>query len=98
MIMVSANLLCHRRAPDGGTIYFVSERDGFRCIWAQPLDSVTKQLAGSPVAIYHSHNARRSLLNVPTSVFSIAVANDKVVFDMGESTGNIWAADLYGPR
>jgi eukaryotic-like serine/threonine-protein kinase len=81
-----------RWSPDGKAIYFISERDGFRCIWSQALDSATKHPVGAPAAVYHSHSARRSLLNVSLAVLSIAVANDKIVFNMGERTGNIWMA------
>jgi Tol biopolymer transport system component len=86
-----------RWSPDGRTIYFISERDGFRCIWSQSLDPATKRPVGSPVALYHSHTARRSLLNVSIAVLSIAVAHDKIVFNMGERTGNIWMATLERP-
>jgi Tol biopolymer transport system component len=87
-----------RWSPDGRAIYFISERDGFRCIWSQSLDFVTKRPNGSPVGVFHSHSARRSLLNVRLGVLSIAVASDKVVFNMGERTGNIWMATLEGSR
>jgi Tol biopolymer transport system component len=34
-------------SPDGNLLYMVSERDGFRCIWAQRLHPATKRpLAG----------------------------------------------------
>ena len=34
-------------APDGNTIYFLSNRDEFACIWAQPLDPDTKKPKGN---------------------------------------------------
>src|SRR6185295_14946032 len=33
-------------SPDGKLLYFLSERDGFRCFWAQPVDPATKHPAG----------------------------------------------------
>src|SRR5262249_31258886 len=50
-------------APDGRQVFFLSERDGFRCIWAQKLDVASKRPVGEPFAVHHSHYARFSLLN-----------------------------------
>ena len=43
-------------APDGDLIYMVSERDTFRCIWAQRLDS-RKHPVGSPLPVKHFHGS-----------------------------------------
>jgi hypothetical protein len=51
-----------RWSKDGNLIYFVSTRDGFRCLWAHRLDPTTKQPKGSPFEIYVSHRAQLSLL------------------------------------
>jgi Tol biopolymer transport system component/predicted Ser/Thr protein kinase len=83
-----------RWAPDGKLIYFTSDRDGFRCIWAQRLDPATKQPLGAPLPLYHSHSARRSLQNTGVLPLEISVARDKIVFNMGEVTGNIWMTEL----
>jgi serine/threonine protein kinase len=50
-----------RWSPDGKLLYFLSERDGFRCIWAQTLDSATKRPAGAPVPVQHFHRSRFSI-------------------------------------
>src|SRR5689334_8319358 len=47
---------------DDQRLYFLSERDGFRCIWGQTLDRITKHPLGPPFA-YHLHAARRSLMS-----------------------------------
>ena len=74
-------------------LYFTSERDGFRCIWGRRLTDA-KQPDGEPFAVYHSHNTRRSLMNVPLGWLRMSVADDKIVFTMGERTGNIFMAEL----
>jgi Tol biopolymer transport system component len=81
-------------SPDGGWIYVLSNRDGFRCIWAYPLDPLTKKLVGSPVAVFHSHGARLSLRNANWNSQGLSVARDKIVFDRGEITGNIWMTEI----
>ena len=83
-----------RWSPDGNLIYFTSERDGFRCIWAQRLDPATKRPVGSTFPVYHSHSARLSLMNVGLGHLEMSVAADKLVFNLGERTGNIWMAKL----
>jgi len=85
-----------RWSPDGNRIYFVSDRDDFACLWSQPLEPETKRPAGPPMPLYHIHNVRRSILNVGYGRMDIAVAPDKIVFNLGEITGNIWMTQLPG--
>ena len=70
-------------------IYATSDRDGFMCLWAQRVDASTKRPVGSPLAVFHSHNARFSLSDAAV----LAVGRDRMLFDMGERTGNIWMAE-----
>ena len=74
---------------DDKLIYFTSDRDGFRCIWAQPLTK-DMHLAGSPFAVYHFHSQRRSLANLPIGELSLAAGPGVLVFNQGEYTGNLW--------
>lgn len=78
-----------RWSPDGNLLYYLSERDGFRCLWTQPLDA-SKHPAGPPAPVYHFHNARQSIMNVALREDEISVARDKIAFCQGEITGNIW--------
>lgn len=78
-------------SPDGNLLYFLSERDGFRCFWAQRLDARAKRPVGAPFAVYHFHQARRSLMPAQEVVrIGLSVTHDKLVFSMAETTGNIW--------
>jgi Tol biopolymer transport system component len=79
-----------RWSADGKRIYYTSNVDGFRCIWARNVDALTKQPLGSPFAVYHSHAARLSMLNVGLDAIELGVSEDKLVFPMTELTGNIW--------
>jgi hypothetical protein len=49
---------------------------------------------GPPQALYHIHQVRRSILNVGYEPMDIAVAPDRIVFNLGELTGNIWMTKL----
>ncbi len=80
-----------RWSPDGNLIYFVSDRDGQFCLWAQRVENRTKRPIGTPFAVYHFHDSRLAMDNVGTSFLEIGVARDKIVMDLGELTGNIWS-------
>jgi Tol biopolymer transport system component len=86
-----------RWSPDGNLVYFVSNRDGFRCIWAQRLHTLTKRPVEAPFAVYHFHSARRSLTNVGNvGLVGLGVSRDRLVFNLGELTGNIWMGNRKG--
>jgi Tol biopolymer transport system component len=77
---------------DGNLIYFTSDRDGFRCIWAQRLTS-DMHPSGGPFVVYHFHSQRRSLANLPIGMMSLAAGPGVLVFNQGEYTGNLWLHD-----
>jgi serine/threonine protein kinase len=79
-------------SPDGNLMYFLSTRDGYSCIWAQRLDPSTKRPRGEPMAVCHFHETRRSPSPV-TASFGPAVGRGRIVFALGEQTGNIWLAE-----
>ena len=85
-----------RWSADGNQIYFLSDRDGFRCIWVRKLDPRTKQPAGSMYPVMHSHHHGQSLLLIPnTGNVSISpVGGNKLIFAMGELTGNLWLTQM----
>ena len=41
-------------SPDGSLLYFLSERDGHRCIWARKLDPVPRKPASDPGGLQQS--------------------------------------------
>jgi Tol biopolymer transport system component len=81
-------------APDGTLVYFLSERDGFRCFWAQRLDAKTKRPQGEPFAVRHFHQARLSYDPDEFAGIQLSVGPDKLVYPSRERTGNIWLAKL----
>jgi Tol biopolymer transport system component len=84
------------RDPYWGTnsdlLYFISERDGFRCIWAQRLDPTTKKPSRKAFPIWHFHSARRSLRRVGSYGYltGLSVGGDRMVFALAQPTGSIW--------
>jgi Tol biopolymer transport system component len=78
-------------SPNGNLLYFNSERDGARCIWAQRLEPATKHPASTAFPVAHFHDARISLQLIDNSgLAGPAVGEGKLVFVLGERTGNIW--------
>jgi Tol biopolymer transport system component len=78
-------------SPDGNCLYYLSERDGFCCIWAQRLDPRSKKPDGDAQGVYHVHQGRFAL-DFPPGNGALAVARNKAVMWMSESTGNIYMA------
>ncbi len=79
-----------RWSPDGNTMFFTSDRDGFRCIWARRLDAKTKQTKGEAFPVVHLHKMQLSLANLSLAEFELAAGKGRLVFPMGELRGNIW--------
>jgi len=94
-IVVKGQADLPRWSPDGNTIYFFSDRDWFRCLYAQRLDPKTKEPIGEPLAVQHFHSTRRSTSYIQDSgAIGPALARDRIVFPLGEITGNIYLTRL----
>ena len=85
-----------RWSPDGNRLYFIQVEGGWRCIWTQKLDPLTKRPIGAPEPVFHLHDSRYAIPQYPAFAFS--VGRDKVVFPLRELTGNIWIARRQSPR
>jgi serine/threonine protein kinase/Tol biopolymer transport system component len=83
-----------RWSPNGNLIYYISDRDGFRCLWAQRVADDTKRPLGEPFAVQHLHGRRYSITGVNVAWLDLAVARDKILFNMVERHGNIWMAEF----
>ena len=82
-------------SPDGNTIYFTSNRDGFYCIWALRLDPKTRRPLGAPFAVQHYHGGQRVYAGVSDSnEMELNVGRDKIVTNLDESHTDIWMTQL----
>jgi eukaryotic-like serine/threonine-protein kinase len=81
-------------SPDTNSLYFWSDRDGSPCLWVQRLDPATKRPIGAPLGIQHFHSKGLSWKNLYLGAPDIAVARDRIVFNLGEHTGNIWMTQV----
>lgn len=82
-------------SPDGNMLYWLADRGGVRGIWAVKLDPATKRPKGAAFEVKMFPGVRRSMMKYSnTSQIQPAVAKDKIVFALGEESGNIWMTKL----
>jgi Tol biopolymer transport system component/tRNA A-37 threonylcarbamoyl transferase component Bud32 len=86
-------------SPDGNTLYFTSNRDGFMCMWALRLDPKSKHPVGAPFPIQHFHGSQRIYagLSNPAGI-ELSVAKDKIVTNLDEYHSDIWMMELEPHR
>ena len=80
-------------APSGNRIYFLRDHQGSRCLYTLALDPATKRPAGEATPVLHFHSAWRSPLQLDPGSFRLLVAQDKLVFSLGETQSNLWLAE-----
>jgi eukaryotic-like serine/threonine-protein kinase len=83
-----------RWSGDGRTIYYLSTRDGFSCLWGQSFHPEAGETSGPPFAVMHYHNRRNSIDVVAPRSFNLSVAGDSIYFNLGESSSSIWIGKL----
>jgi Tol biopolymer transport system component len=79
-----------RWVPDGSAVYYWSMRDGFRCLYKQPLDPERKVPRGAPIAILHRHGVQSD----PWSGGTLAVGSGRLAMTLMDELANIWKVDL----
>jgi len=85
-------------AADGKTIFFISRRDGFLCIWARSLDAAARP-RGPVYSISHFHHAGRALgEGLPyTGEIGLSAGPNFLVFSLTQSTSDIWLKTESAP-
>jgi len=80
-------------SPEGNILYFLSDRDGFRCIWSQKLEPRTKAPVGVPKPIYHFHHKSLSIAGVggPPSAIGLSASRNALVFSLNRITADVWS-------
>jgi hypothetical protein len=73
-------------APDGNAVYYWSTRDGFRCLYSQPLEPQSKVPLGKSFAVLHRHG----LQHYPWAGGTLAVSSSRVATTLVDELANIW--------
>jgi Tol biopolymer transport system component len=82
-----------RWSTDGSRLYYLSNQDGYTCIWMRRVDPASGRPIGEATPVFHAHRTDR-LMYGPRSAWSIAVTPDRLIFNAAEIQGNIWQAKL----
>jgi Tol biopolymer transport system component/predicted Ser/Thr protein kinase len=86
-------------APSGDLIYFLSDRDGSRCVWAQRVDTASRRPLGAPFAAHHMHQFRYNLNDVGDPVLiGLSLASGQLFYAGFELQSNIWLAERREPQ
>lgn len=76
-------------SADGKTIYFVSDRDGFECLWYQQVGSDGNP-QGMPVSVSHFHQRSFSLRETTHLNFNFDIKNSQMFLNIPDLHANIW--------
>ena len=76
-------------APGGDLVYYMSNRDGHACIWAQRLDPATKKPVGAPFNVHHLHRPEASDAGYGRTMFLLG-SPDKLMVNIRSMSANLW--------
>jgi hypothetical protein len=79
-------------SPGGRLMYYVSNRDSNRCVWAQRLGANLRP-EGVPFVVYHFHSARRSPSMTAFNGLDLFVSDKTLLISLGDITGNIYRGE-----
>jgi Tol biopolymer transport system component/tRNA A-37 threonylcarbamoyl transferase component Bud32 len=79
--------------PDGKSLVYSSERDGFQCLWRQEIDPETLSASGKAGPLKHFHAARLTPFLLSRAAFGLAVSGDFVYVNLAAMEANIWSLE-----
>jgi Tol biopolymer transport system component/predicted Ser/Thr protein kinase len=84
---------------DDRLLYYLSIRDDFNCIWAQPLDPLSKRPVGDELPILHAHRSNMKIYGPRRGMaFELSVGTHYLAFNAAEQKGEIYTAILPQAR
>ena len=79
----------------GDLLYFLSQRDGYQCIWAQKLNRVSRKPEGHAFAVQHLHDPRYNTMAFSdTAEIGLSTSENALFYSMMEWRANIWLAEF----
>jgi Tol biopolymer transport system component/DNA-binding winged helix-turn-helix (wHTH) protein len=80
-----------RWAPDGRTLYFISQKPGgYYNVWALPMDSIGGKPNGTPFQVTH-FDSPALMIDPNMSKSEIDVTRDYLVLTMVSASGSVWS-------
>ncbi len=86
-----------RWSGDGKTIFYVSNLDGFSCIYGRSFTASSSAL-GPRFPVAHFHNQRASIDNVLPRVFNLSASDDTLYLNLGEQSSTIQLGAIKSRR
>jgi Tol biopolymer transport system component len=83
-----------RWSGDGKSVFYLSTRDGFACIWARRFDVSSGQPVGEPFEVAPYHNQRFSPNQATPRSFNLSVAGNSIYLSPAETTSTLWTGTL----
>ena len=80
-------------SPDGNLLYFLSARDGTRCLYALRIDRASGTAIGEPSVVQHFHGGRVGFIggfNVVSTGPAKASAGGSFLYDISAWSANVW--------
>ncbi|HUH64210.1 MAG TPA: protein kinase [Terracidiphilus sp.] len=86
-----------RWSGDGRTVYYISNRDGYLCLWAQSFDPAAGRPTDQPRAVEHFHSQQLSVSVISSRSFNISAGDHFVYLNISEMKSKIWLGRLESP-
>jgi Tol biopolymer transport system component len=86
-----------RWAPDGKTLYFLSERDGFACVWRAAMGGDGRHPSRLE-AVHHNHTRQHDLHHLSRPAQGLSVSANEVYLNVPNHTGSIWLMRMKEQR
>jgi len=87
-----------RWSMDQKTLYFISDRDDHLCVWGRSLDPVTMIPIGDEFPVVHAHTSTMKMMAFTRHMWTLEVGGDRLIFNAGEMTGDVYTAQIDPPR
>jgi serine/threonine protein kinase len=81
-------------SADGETVYYLSKRDSFLCIWGQRFDPKRGRNLGTPFPVTHFHNPRWTPELLLRHDLGFSVSALSIILNVGEASETIWLGTL----
>jgi Tol biopolymer transport system component len=81
-------------SADGAMLYFLSDRDGNRCIWAMRVNRQTKHPIGDAFAVVHLHQRSAHIPgSIAASTFGVSAGYGRLIFGASELSSTIYRVE-----
>mgnify|MGYP001820467367 FL=1 len=83
-----------RWSTDGNTLYYLSDRDDFICVWGQHLHADSKMPVGEPFPVAHAHGSAMHRMPFGRGSWTLEEGGNRLVFNAEEMEGDVYTAML----